>query len=87
MCIRDSPYTQQAPVTIQSFETGNLRQLRELIGTARPNLRLLQLLGGGKDRPYDLAAARQRTTYGDMMTPCLLYTSSAPAAPHSRAPG
>ena len=62
-------YTKQAPVTIQSFETGNLRQLRERIGAAHPNLRLLQLLGGGKDRPYDLVATRQRTTYGDMMTP------------------
>ena len=63
------PYTQQAPVTIQSFETGNLRLLRERIGTAHPNLRLLQLLGGKRDRPYDFVAAGRNTTYGDMMTP------------------
>ena len=62
-------YTQQAPVTIQSFETGNLRQLRGRIGESNPNLRLLQLLGGKKERPYDLVAAKQRTTYDDMMTP------------------
>ena len=62
-------YTQQAPVTIQSFETGNLRLLRERIGAAHPNLRLLQLLGGQQERPFDLALAGQSTTYGDMMTP------------------
>ena len=62
-------YTQQAPVTIQSFETGNLRFLRERMSAAHPNLRLLQLLGGQQDRPFDLALAGQSTTYGDMMTP------------------
>ncbi|MEE7558843.1 glycerophosphodiester phosphodiesterase, partial [Xanthomonas sp. Kuri4-2] len=37
-------YTRQAPVVIQSFESGNLRYLRGRLG-ARSNVRLLQLLG------------------------------------------
>ena len=45
-------YTQQAPVTIQSFETGNLRFLRERMSAAHPNLRLLQLLGGQQAVSY-----------------------------------
>lgn len=62
-------YTRTAPVTIQSFETGNLRALREKIGSAHPNIQLLQLLGDKRERPFDAILAKQRTTYGDLMTP------------------
>lgn len=61
-------YTQRAPVTIQSFETGNLRYLRQRIGHDHPTLRLLQLLGPKGQRPFDLALAGKSTTYGDLMT-------------------
>ncbi|WP_394005201.1 glycerophosphodiester phosphodiesterase [Luteimonas sp. WGS1318] len=61
------PYTRRAPVIIQSFETGNLRVLRTRLG-ALPNVRLLQLLGDPRSRPYDLAADSD-TTYGAMMQP------------------
>jgi glycerophosphoryl diester phosphodiesterase len=62
-------YTRTAPVTIQSFETANLRTLRNKLGSAHPNIQLLQLLGDKGERPYDMVAAKQRTTYGDLMKP------------------
>lgn len=62
-------YTQSAPVIIQSFETGNLRYLRDKIGAAHANIELLQLLGEKDGRPYDAIVSRQRTTYSDMMKP------------------
>lgn len=60
-------YTRTAPVMIQSFETANLRALRSKLGSAHPNIELLQLLGDKSERPYDVAAAKRRTTYGDLM--------------------
>jgi glycerophosphoryl diester phosphodiesterase len=62
-------YTRRAPVTIQSFETANLRYLRERVGAAHPNIRLLQLLGDKGQRPYDAINARQHTSYGQMLKP------------------
>ena len=62
-------YTQNAPVIIQSFETDNLRYLRDKIGATHANIELLQLLGEKDGRPYDAVVSRQRTTYGDMMKP------------------
>jgi glycerophosphoryl diester phosphodiesterase len=62
-------YTRTAPVMIQSFETANLRALRDKLGGAHPNIELLQLLGDKDERPYDIVVAKQRTTYGDMMKP------------------
>lgn len=53
-----------APVFIQSFETGNLRQLR-----SRTRIRLVQLFGGPADRPADFVATGVNFTYGDMATP------------------
>lgn len=61
------PYTRRAPVIIQSFEVGNLRALRGRIGRM-PNLRLLQLLGDPRSRPYDLGAT-STTSYASMMQP------------------
>ncbi|WP_293392598.1 glycerophosphodiester phosphodiesterase [Nevskia sp.] len=53
-----------APVFIQSFESGNLRQLR-----SRTRIRLVQLFGGPADRPADFVATGVTFTYGDMATP------------------
>ncbi len=53
-----------APVFIQSFEVGNLRQLR-----SRTRIRLVQLFGGPTDRPADFVATGVTFTYGDMATP------------------
>jgi glycerophosphoryl diester phosphodiesterase len=52
-----------APVFIQSFETGNLKQLRRIT-----NLRLVQLIDAA-GAPYDLKAARDTRTSADLITP------------------
>jgi glycerophosphoryl diester phosphodiesterase len=62
-------YTRSAPVVIQSFEVANLRQLHALLGTAHPNIRLLQLISAPDERPADVMAAGGKTTYADMLTP------------------
>jgi glycerophosphoryl diester phosphodiesterase len=53
-----------APVFIQSFEVQNLKDLHALTG-----VRLIQLLEGDGERPYDFVAAGNRRTYGDLMRP------------------
>ncbi len=52
-----------APVFIQSFETGNLRALRE-----KTDLPLIQLLDDA-GQPWDLAAAGDPRTHRDLATP------------------
>jgi glycerophosphoryl diester phosphodiesterase len=54
---------QKAPVFIQSFETGNLKQLR-----SATRVRLIQLINA-TGAPYDLVAAGDPRTYGDLVTP------------------
>jgi glycerophosphoryl diester phosphodiesterase len=66
----------EAPVFIQSFEVGNLRELN-----ARTNVRLIQLIGASdvhpdgtlqlmppSDRPYDFTVAGDRRTFADLLT-------------------
>ena len=58
--------TRRAPVVIQSFETGNLRWLRERLDE-RGNVRLLQLIGPPERHPADapgLAYAAMATAQG-----------------------
>jgi glycerophosphoryl diester phosphodiesterase len=62
-------HTRAATVEIQSFEVGNLRYLRERLGTAHPNIRLLQLLDEPPAQPYDVAAVGGTLDYARMMTP------------------
>ncbi|MBM0125162.1 glycerophosphodiester phosphodiesterase family protein [Pimelobacter simplex] len=52
-----------AKVVIQSFETGNLREL-----AGRTRVPLAQLVDGS-GAPYDLKAAGSATTYADLVTP------------------
>lgn len=66
--LRGNPYTNVGPVTIQSFETANLRALRAKIGKPS-NIRLLQLLWKGESRPADVARSGGSLTYAKMMTP------------------
>jgi len=54
---------QDAPVFLQSFETGNLRELRQ-----RTGVRLIQLLDT-EGRPWDLAVSGDPRTYRDLATP------------------
>lgn len=53
-----------APVFIQSFEVQNLKDLHKLT-----QVRLVQLMAGERERPYDFIAAGNRSTYGDLMKP------------------
>ncbi|MBA4094757.1 MAG: glycerophosphodiester phosphodiesterase, partial [Candidatus Accumulibacter sp.] len=53
-----------AAVFIQSFEVGNLKELRAMAG-----YRLVQLLGAPPEAPYDAVAAGSGLTYADMITP------------------
>jgi len=52
-----------APVFIQSFETGNLRQLNAMI-----DVRLVQLVAA-TGQPYDLKLAGDPRSYADLITP------------------
>ncbi len=60
-------YTRTAPVEIQSFEITNLKYLRGKLGTAHPNIRLLQLIDAPEQRPYDVVVAGGKLSYGDML--------------------
>ena len=62
-------YTRTAPVEIQSFEIGNLKYLRNKLGNAHANIRLLQLLDAPSARPGDVLAAGGTLTYAQMSTP------------------
>jgi glycerophosphoryl diester phosphodiesterase len=62
------PYTRRAPVLIQSFETANLRALREQL-PRDGNIRLLQLLGNPRQSPYDVVLAGSGPSYAQMATP------------------
>lgn len=71
--LRAHAYTRRAPVTVQSFETANLKALRRAIGArGSGNVRLAQLViaGGAYDavRPADVALAGASLTYGAMVT-------------------
>ncbi len=66
--LQRNAYTRVAPVTIQSFEVGNLRYLRGKLGRDS-NIRLLQLLGDPKQQPGDVLAAKGSQHYADLITP------------------
>jgi glycerophosphoryl diester phosphodiesterase len=64
MALHRSGYVgRDAPVFLQSFETGNLQALRRMT-----DLPLIQLLDDG-GAPWDLAAAGDPRTYRDLATP------------------
>jgi len=69
--LKTHAYTRRAPVTVQSFETANLKQLRKVLGKP-DNIRLAQLvIAGGKYdavRPADVAIAGGSLTYGEMVS-------------------
>ncbi|MFL6707571.1 MAG: glycerophosphodiester phosphodiesterase [Massilia sp.] len=70
--LNEHAYSRSAPIEIQSFETANLKYLRQKLG--RPaNVRLMQLVvnGGKLDavRPADVVAAGGTLTFGEMVSP------------------
>lgn len=66
--LQANSYTKVAPILVQSFETANLRQMRGKLGR-NGNIRLLQLLDAGGEKPADIAQAGGSLTYAQMMTP------------------
>jgi glycerophosphoryl diester phosphodiesterase len=61
-------YTRTAPVVIQSFETANLKYIRQKLG--RPaNVQLMQLTSGIDAPPADIAKAGGKTTFNELMKP------------------
>jgi glycerophosphoryl diester phosphodiesterase len=58
----------QATVFIQSFETANLKEIRQKIGTSQPNWKLVQLIDSPEKAPYDLVAAGDTRKYADLLT-------------------
>ncbi|MCG4259804.1 glycerophosphodiester phosphodiesterase [Acetobacter senegalensis] len=62
-------YTQFAPLEVQSFETTNLRRLKDAVKAINPQARLMFLMGERNQTPPDLAAKGQKTTFGDLMKP------------------
>ncbi len=72
--LRNNGYTRRTdPVFIQSFEVGNLKELRRL--TDLPLVQLLDAEDVGPDgrlieiRPYDFVVSGDRRTYGDLRSP------------------
>jgi glycerophosphoryl diester phosphodiesterase len=58
----------QATVFIQSFETANLKEIRQKIGTTQPNWKLVQLIDSAEKAPYDFVAAGDTRKYADLLT-------------------
>lgn len=54
---------QDSPVIVQSFETSNLKHMR-----AHSNIRLLQLIGGADEHPYDLTLAGDQRNHLTLVT-------------------
>lgn len=67
-------YTRRAPLEVQSFETTNLKAIRDKVLTINPQARLMFLMASAKYPVPDLYAAGQKTTFGDLMTPAGLKT-------------
>ena len=61
-------YTRRAPVLVQSFETANLRALREQVPRGG-NIRLLQLVGAPDEAPWDTVVGGTPLTYARMVSP------------------
>ncbi|WER46488.1 glycerophosphodiester phosphodiesterase [Cupriavidus sp. WKF15] len=67
--LHQQPYLREAPVFVQSFEPGSLRQVRRSLGHGMPNVRLMQLIGNPRQIPADWRLAGETRTYGDMLSP------------------
>ncbi|MBD2448882.1 phytase [Nostoc sp. FACHB-152] len=60
-------FTDPTRVFIQSFEVGNLQELKQdLLPAAGINIPLVQLFGGETQRPYDFTVSGDSRTYGDL---------------------
>jgi myo-inositol-hexaphosphate 3-phosphohydrolase len=63
-------FTDPKRVFIQSFEVGNLKELKnDLMPKAGIDLPLIQLFGGLTGKPYDFVVSGDSRTYGDLTKP------------------
>ncbi|MBE9206319.1 phytase [Nostoc sp. LEGE 06077] len=63
-------FTDPSRIFIQSFEVGNLRELKQqILPQAGINIPLIQLIGGAATRPYDFVVSGDTRTYGDLIRP------------------
>jgi glycerophosphoryl diester phosphodiesterase len=63
-------FTDPKRVFIQSFEVGNLKELKDvLMPAAKINIPLIQLFGGATAKPYDFVVSGDTRTYGDLTKP------------------
>ncbi|WP_245894986.1 phytase [Nostoc cycadae] len=63
-------FTDPSRIFIQSFEVGNLRELKQdILPAAGINIPLIQLIGGAAGRPYDFVVSGDTRTYGDLIRP------------------
>ncbi|BAZ38633.1 glycerophosphoryl diester phosphodiesterase [Calothrix sp. NIES-4101] len=66
-------FTDPKRLFIQSFEVGNLQELKNnIMPQAKIDLPLVQLFGGASDRPYDFIVTGDKRTYGDLTKPAEL---------------
>ncbi len=65
---RDDFTKTKATVFIQSFETANLKEIRQKIGDSQPNWKLVQLIDAADRAPYDFVAAGDPRKYADLLT-------------------
>jgi glycerophosphoryl diester phosphodiesterase len=67
--LRADEYTKsRAVIFIQSFETANLKAIRQAIGTSQPKWKLVQLIDAATKAPYDFVAAGDPRKYSDLLT-------------------
>ncbi|MBD2435347.1 phytase [Nostoc sp. FACHB-110] len=81
-------FTDPKRIFIQSFEVGNLKELKQVLMPAVGiNIPLVQLLGGENQKPYDFVVSGDSRTYGDLITPtglAAIATYAAGIGPNKR---
>ncbi len=74
-------FTDPERVFIQSFEVGNLKELKQdIMPKAEIDLPLVQLFGGATGKPYDFIVSGDSRTYGDLTKPTELAAIATYAA-------
>ncbi|MBE9200382.1 MULTISPECIES: phytase [unclassified Nodularia (in: cyanobacteria)] len=81
-------FTDPSRTFIQSFEVGNLLELKQsIMPAAGIDIPLVQLLGGANARPYDFIVSGDSRTYGDLTQPtelAIIATYASGIGPNKR---
>ncbi|NJL41942.1 MAG: glycerophosphodiester phosphodiesterase [Leptolyngbyaceae cyanobacterium SM1_4_3] len=65
----ETEFTDPDRIFIQSFEVGNLKDLKGLLEDAGVDAPLVQLYSSATEQPYDFVVSGDARTYGDLTTP------------------